>query len=433
MTHENSPSTGQSRQIAVRALGRILIGQEQLEIAISDQADFAGADPRDRAFARLLVTSVLRHKGAIDRILKERVQREPPLFVQNALRIGLAQIFVLETPGHAAVGETVDLVKKHKKYSKMSGLVNGVLRQVIRDGRSSFASTAPRDNIPSNFYKKWSNAYGAGAARQMALEFMKVPPLDLSVKGDAAEWAEKLGGEAIYGQTVRLPKAGQIRSLPGYEAGDWWVQDLASSLPVQLLGDVKGLSVLDMCAAPGGKTLQLAHGGAKVTAIDRAVRRLDMLKLNLERTNLEAEIVEADAAHWNSGDQKFDIVLLDAPCSATGTYRRHPDVLYAKTPKQIGELIKLQRRLLVSAVEKLRVGGVLVYCTCSLEVEESEDQVRDFLHRNKDFDVIRVEDEKWKKAVTEDGFLRLLPHQMREIGGLDGFFVAKLNKKTEQT
>jgi len=432
MSPKNTDTFLDSRTIAVRALGRILTSGEQLEATLSADKYYRALETRDRGFVRLLVSSYFRQKGQIDKVVDGFLSRTPPDFVLNALRIGAVQLLILGTADHAAVGETVGLLKSHKKYYKFSGLANAVLRKIAREGKAGMGNLAPRENIPAWIYKAWEKAYGRSAARQFALQYQEIPPLDIYVKSNPEVWADKLGGQVMYGNCIRLPKAGQIKELDGYEAGDWWVQDLSSSLPVQLLGNVKGLRILDMCAAPGGKTLQLVSGGADVTALDRSNDRLSLLKENLTRTKLKAEIVEADATIWDEKDENFDIVLLDAPCSATGTFRRHPDVLYAKSKLQMEQLLKLQRKLLLSAVRKLRPGGQIVYCTCSLQVEEGEEQIDRFLQKNKDFGVIRVSDEKWQEFGTLSGYLRLLPHQFRENGGLDGFFIARLRQKTEQ-
>ncbi len=429
MNYKNNTDKPTSRGVAVRALGRILSAGELLEETLSGNRQFSELEPRDRAFARLLVSTTLRHLGQIDKVISGFVSRTPPEFVMNVLRIGAAQTLVLGTADHAAVGESVDLVKTHRKYGKFSGLINAVLRKITQTGRTKMAQSAPRDNIPAWIYKSWERSFGRGEARQMALEYLKVPPLDITVKSDPEGWAEKLSGEVVFGKTVRLKNAGRIPELEGFEDGEWWVQDLSSTLPVLSMGDVTGKRVLDMCAAPGGKTLQLASAGAKVTALDRSGPRLKLLQENLKRTQLSATLHETDAVSWDNGGELFDIVLLDAPCSATGTYRRHPDVLHHKSHGQMGELIKLQRRLIFSAVEKLRPDGLLVYCTCSLQVEEGEDQIDHFLQKKNDFEVIRFSDEKWREFGNSGGYLRLLPHQIREKGGLDGFFIARLSRK----
>ena len=430
MTTDNQKHVPSSRMIAVRALGRILSTGELLEDSLSSDRFYPHLDPRDRAFVRLLVSTSLRYKGQIDKVLTGFIDRSPPAFVHNVLRLGAAQILVLGTADHAAVAESVELVKTHRKYGKFSGFVNAIMRKLTQKGKAELAKTAPRENIPNWIYRSWEKHYGRGDARQMALEYQKIPPLDITVKSDVKEWAEKLGGDVIFGHTVRLKNAGLVTELPGFQDGEWWVQDVSSSLPVLSMGEIKGKNILDMCAAPGGKTLQMANAGAQVTAIDKSVKRLKLLEENLKRTSLSAELVQADAVNWTGDKDGYDIVLLDAPCSATGTYRRHPDVLHHKNSGQIGALIKIQRQLLLSAVEKLRPDGLLVYCTCSLQVEEGEEQIEHFLQQQNDFEAIRFSDEKWREFGNSGGYLRLLPHQMREKGGLDGFFIARLRRKT---
>ena len=419
-----------SRALSLRALERIFQSGEQLETALSGDFAFAKMESRDRAFARLLVSTVCRYRGQIDRVLNGFLKRTPKSSVMNALRLGAAQILVLKTPAHASVGETVDLVKSDRDMAGMSGLVNAVLRRVVKEGPAQFAKSAPRENIPAWIYKQWENDFGRASARQMALQFLKIPPLDISVKNDIDHWTEQLQGEKLFGQTIRLNEAGSIRSLPGYEEGAWWVQDLSSALPVQFLGDIQDKTVLDMCAAPGGKTLQLAAAGANVTAIDISAIRLERVKENLDRTDLSARIICGDATDPDLISEKFDIVLLDAPCSATGTFRRHPDVLHSKDPRQVSQLQKLQKELLTTGLTHLSPNGILVYCTCSLQTSEGEGQMDWLLKNNPDLEVIRPKEEFWQDSVTENGFLRLLPHQIREKGGLDGFFIAILRQKT---
>ncbi len=427
-TPSPSPPRINTRLMALRALGRILLEGEQLETSIASDPLYNKLEVRDRAFVRLLVSSVFRHKGQIDKVLGGYIKQTPPDFIMNALRLGAAQILVLKTSDHAAVSEMVQIVKQEKQYTKFSGFVNAVLRNLTREGGPKMAAIPPRENIPRWIYQSWEKAFGAGAARAMALQYMKPPPLDITVKSDPECWAEKLGGEVMFGQTIRLPKAGQISELPGYDTGDWWIQDLASSLPVQILqevkGDLTGLRVLDLCAAPGGKTLQFAAAGASVTALDKSGHRLTILKENLARTNLEAEIVEADGMNWENEGEPFDVVLLDAPCSATGTYRRHPDVLHSKSFRQVADLLKVQKRLLAAASRHIRPGGHLIYCTCSLQTEEGEQQARNFAQKYEDFEVIKSPNKTWSEVITPEGYFRLLPHRLREKGGLDGFFFA---------
>jgi len=269
------------------------------------------------------------------------------------------------------------------------------------------------------------------ASGKMARAVFSDPPLDLSVRGNTADWAKRLDGEVIGPQTIRLPHIGTVTDLEGYGEGQWWAQDVAASLPVDILGDVSGLSVLDMCAAPGGKTLQLASRGAQVTALDRSEDRLLRMKDNLVRTSLSAELVCADAREYSHIDG-FDIVLLDAPCSATGTFRRHPDVIHNKTPRDVQSLVKLQKQLLKAAAALVKQGGSLVYCTCSLQKDEGEDRVSHFLTDMPEFRLNPILTDSVlsiPQSVTAEGYIRTQPQFLAEKGGVDGFFIARLGRE----
>jgi 16S rRNA (cytosine967-C5)-methyltransferase len=270
----------------------------------------------------------------------------------------------------------------------------------------------------------------------MAKQLSAEPPLDIYVRSDVDVWAEKLGGQLLSDWMVRLPKSGLVPQMPGFEDGQWWVQDFAASLPVQslaaLVGDLSGKTVLDMCAAPGGKTLQLAAMGAKVTALDKSEERLERVRENLARTKLAAEVICADAFEWaRETERTFDIVLLDAPCSATGTFRRHPDVLHNRHPKDVGSLARIQKALLAKAAKLVGPGGYLLYCSCSLQYEEGEAQAIAFTESYADFTARALTVPKMQTGddiLDEKGYIRVLPHLMGENGGLDGFFAALWQK-----
>ena len=433
-THESQDARpGTARLCAARAVQHVLRDQEQLEVALSRQSDYTTLEPRDRAFARLIAATVFRRMGQIDAALKPYLKQKPGPFPHAILRCGAAQILFLKTAPHAAVGESVALLKRSSKTRAYSGMVNAVLRRVVDDGMKHAVKVPPRANLPGWVRGTWESAYGRADMGRMAMQLTKEPPLDITVKSDAAGWAERLGGQVLAPHSVRLPSAGHVPSLEGFDAGEWWVQDLAASLPVVSLGDISGLTVLDMCAAPGGKTLQLASSGAIVTAIDRSEERLERVTENLHRTKLNAEIVASDAIEWGEEDtRQFDIVVLDAPCSATGTFRRHPDVLYNKTPKDVGSLVRLQRRLFEVALRKIKPGGRIIYCTCSLQYEEGEAQLKKFLSENGTLELassvdIDIFDEGYNPF--ENGYLRLLPHVLGEKGGADGFFSAIVKHK----
>ncbi len=422
----DAPFAATARLCAARAVQHVLRDQEQLEIALARQSDYLALSARDRAFARLISATVFRRMGQIDAALKPFLKRMPAPFPLAVLRTGAAQLLFLKTPVHAAVGESVAVLKRSSKTRAYAGLVNAVLRKVADQGPALAVAAAPSANVPGWIRTSWDTAYGKPVMRRMAAQLGKEPPLDIHVKGQASDWASKLGGTTISEWMVRLDSASRVTELPGFAEGDWWVQDIAASLPVRMLGDVAGLSVLDMCAAPGGKTLQLAALGADVTAIDKSEDRMVRVAENLERTGLKAELITADAFDWaKATDRTFDVILLDAPCSATGTFRRHPDVLYNKAPKDVGSLVRIQKGLLKAAVSRLKPGGQILYCTCSLQQEEGERQAEWFLRTFPNFSVSPILNLKFSAQsdlLTQNGYVRILPHVLGENGGMDGFF-----------
>ncbi len=385
--------------------------------------------PQDRAFARAVAMAALRRLGEIDQILERRLQKTPPLAVMTILRIALAQTLVLETPAFAAVSTAVKLAERDPKTRPYKNLVNAVLRGVGRDGPGL---TTAESNLPDWLAQRWKATYGEAALIGLALATREEPATDLTARPgvDPVELASAVEGEALPGGTVRTGKRGDVASWPGFEAGDWWVQDAAAAVPARLLAVKPGDTALDLCAAPGGKTLQLAAAGAEVVALDRSEARLKRLRQNFERMNLKAEVVAVPAEDWED-DRTFDAVLLDAPCTATGTYRRNPEVLRATRPADVAKLADVQHRLLDVAAEKVKPGGRLVYCVCSLEREEGETQVIAFLRRNPAFrtvPAVPAEVGAPDEALTPEGWLRILPSQWAEKGGLDGFFAARLER-----
>lgn len=382
-------------------------------------------EPRDRAFAHALAMATLRGLGPIDRALDAKLQRPPPDPVRNILRIGAAQALILATPAHAAVATSVDLAAAHAATRGFKGLVNAVLRALLREPP---VMDDPAVLAPDWLGARWRNAYGRAEADAIARLIAAEPATDLTPK-DAAEAqaiAEAVEGEVLPGGTVRTGRRGDVALWPGYAEGRWWVQDAAAAVPARLLAVQAGETALDLCAAPGGKTMQLAAAGATVTAVDRSAPRLVRVAENLARLGLSAETVAADAGTWDD-PRTFDAVLLDAPCSATGTFRRHPDVLWAAKPGDIASLAGVQRRLLDAAARRVKPGGRLVYCVCSLEPEEGEAQIAGFLLRTRNFSVapaVAGEGGAPEASHRPDGTLRILPHH-RE-GGLDGFYVARL-------
>jgi 16S rRNA (cytosine967-C5)-methyltransferase len=396
-----------------------------------DEADagaaMRGLDARDRAFARALTLTTLRHLGVIDRLLAPRLSREPPPRIRSLLRIGAAQLFWFDTPDHAAVSTSVALADRDKGTRTFKGLINAILRQLLRDGPPA---ADPEALAPPWLFARWTGAYGRETALAIAAVIAGEPATDLTVRAndDIEKLAAELEGETLPGGTLRIAQRGDPSLWAGFAEGRWWVQDAAAAIPARLLHVNAEQTALDLCAAPGGKTLQLAVSGATVTAVDRSAERLKRVDENLARMSLAAEVVAADAANWDDR-REFDAVLLDAPCSSTGTFRRHPDVLWAARVGDIAKLAGVQSRLLDSAARRVAPGGQLVYCVCSLEPEEGEQQVRAFLARNPGFSTAPMaagEGGAPPASLTAEGWLRLLPHQ-RE-GGQDGFFVARLRK-----
>ncbi len=407
----------------------MLTKQLPLETALSQQEAHKALSGRDRAFARLIAATTLRRLGQIEGALKPYIKQRPPALIMALLQSGAAQLIYLDTPVHAAVGETVKIFKSRPNLKGFSGMANAVLRRVSENGKKLAAHIAPQENIPKWLRRSWEDSYGRTITRKMALALLADPPLDISVKKDPELWAKKLEAEYLPGGTLRRPKIGDVSALPGFSEGEWWAQDIAASLPAKLWGPLEGQSVLDMCAAPGGKTLQLATAGAQVTAIDRSERRAKRISENLARTGLEADIIISDALDYSPETILFDKILLDAPCSATGTFRRHPDVIYNKTPKDIEALAKIQDTLLEKAASLVRPGGEIIYCTCSLQPEEGEDRVLQFLQNMPDFRLIPILADSWSDLEMQhstEGFVRSFPHFLSDRGGMDGFFIARI-------
>lgn len=416
-----APSAGlAAREAALALLDAALSRRSGLEEALASPP-YSKLEVRDRAFARALAMAALRHLGPIDRALAERLEREPPERIRHILRLGAAQAFWLDVPDFAAVSTSVEMAQADKASRPFKGLINAVLRRLIKDG-------APPDDpealAPAWLYARWRNAYGEENARGIAAQIAVEPATDLTLKGEPPA----LEGELLPGGSFRVAQRGEVTSWPGFAEGDWWVQDAAAAVPARLLGVQPGETALDLCAAPGGKTLQLAAAGAHVTAIDRSAARLRRLRENIERTRLKAEIVVADAETWTD-ERAFDTVLLDAPCASTGTFRRNPDVLWAIRPGDIAKLAEVQARLLEAAARRVKPGGRLVYCVCSLEPEEGEARVPAFLRRHPEFELVPIEPGEGgapEASVTTQGYLRILPHH--RPGGLDGFFAARFRR-----
>ncbi|MSO75666.1 MAG: MFS transporter [Alphaproteobacteria bacterium] len=424
-----------ARGAALEVLQAVLHRRRPLDEALADHAGLAALATRDRAFARLAIATVLRRLGQIDALIAYCLARPLPEKAATAhdlLRLGVAQRLFLDTPAHAAVDTTVALAET-RGQSPYKGLINAVLRRLDREGAGLVAAQdAARLNLPDWLWQSWTAAYGETVTRAIADAHLAEPPLDLSLKlpGEIAHWATRLRARISPLGTLRCPAAGPIWELPGYHQGAWWVQDMAATLPVGLLGSVAGLRVADLGAAPGGKTAQLAAAGARVTAVDQSSARLQRLHGNLARLGLTAESVVSDLTLAPLSGT-FERVLLDAPCTATGTIRRHPDVPHLKRPEDVTRLARLQDRLLGAAVQATEPGGLLVYATCSLQPEEGPERIAALLASGAPVGRVPIAPDEvggFAMFLTPAGDLRTLPCHLAEWGCMDGFFAARLRR-----
>jgi 16S rRNA (cytosine967-C5)-methyltransferase len=413
----------QARRASVDLLDGVL-GEGRLLSDMIAAPSFRKMPPEARATAQRLAAETLRHLDRADRLLRPHLQKKPPLRGQNILRLGTVEL-AQGGAAHGVVDACVTLADGHKRTRALKGLVNAVLRKVAGQAAGEWA-TLPPSRLPNWLRGPLLEAWGRDAVRGMEAAHAVGAPLDLTARTDPETVAKAVNGARLPTGSIRCDARVQVSALPGFETGEWWVQDAAAALPVRLLGDVRGKSVLDMCAAPGGKTLQLAASGAKVTALDLSEARLQRVSENLSRTGLEAQIVVGDAL---THEGRYDAILLDAPCSATGTIRRHPDLPHARDGAGISELIELQAAMLDHALGLLAPGGRLVFCTCSLIPDEGEVQIEEALERHPGLAVIPPEgdwiEENWRSS---EGGLRLRPDFWTERGGMDGFYMATLAK-----
>ncbi|RHZ94894.1 methyltransferase domain-containing protein [Cereibacter sphaeroides] len=406
----------EARGMAVTLLDAVLGEGKLLSQALADLP--GAAAPAERARAQRLASSVLRHLGPADRLLAPHLRKAPPLTVRNILRLATVEMAADGAAPHGVVSSAVDLARRGRRTQHLAGLVNAVLRRIAP---ASFAGL-PAQHLPMWLRQPLVRRWGRAVVTAIEAVQAAPPPLDLTARPGLSA-----PGEPLPTGSFRLRAPGQVSALPGYEAGEWWVQDAAAALAVKLLDPQPGESVADLCAAPGGKTLQLAAAGARVTALDISEARLGRLRENLARTGLQAEVVAADLLTWQGGP--FEAILLDAPCSATGTIRRHPDLPFVKDGSELPGLVALQAAMLDHALGLLAPGGRLVFCTCSLLEEEGEAQLAALLERHPELTVERPAlpgvEPGW---IGAEGGLRLRPDLWAEAGGMDGFFMARVRR-----
>lgn len=407
-----------ARAAAVGLLGAVLgEGRLMAQVVADAQGPLGGLTPADRARAQRLALAVLRHLEQADRVLEPHLRKAPPRMVRDALRLAVVEI-AMGGAAHGVVNAAVEIVRRGKRTGHMAGLVNAVLRKVPE---APFAGLPPQ-RLPRWLRQPLVHAYGREVVAGIEAVQAGVAPLDLTLR----EGAVVPEGEVLPTGSLRLEEKGQVSALEGYEAGGWWVQDAAAALAVRLLAPRVGERVLDLCCAPGGKTLQMAASGARVVAVDLSEPRMGRVRENLARCGLVAELVVADALQWEPGET-FDAVLLDAPCSATGTIRRHPDLPFVKDGSEVEGLVALQAALLDRALGWVKPGGRVVFCTCSLLPEEGEGQLAAALARHPGLRVERVEVPGVEAAWwTDAGGLRLRPDHWAARGGMDGFFMVRL-------
>lgn len=420
--NEPDPAGTAPRRAALRLVDAVLRRGDPLDVAMHAAAQ--GLTGADRAFAVAIASETLRWMVDIDALIDNATAQILPDDVKSrtVLRIALAQLLVLKSPAHAVVATALPLVAGGPRR-----LVHAILSRAQQDEwRLSDRATLP---LPTA--ERWAEQWSLATVEAAEAGWSVPPPIDLSFAAEpgADEWPDAI---SLAPRHRRLPRGQAVEAMPGYSEGGWWIQDLAASLPARLIGPGEGRSVLDLCAAPGGKTMQLAAAGWHVVAVDSSAKRLERLSANMARTGLAADIVQADIRSWAPA-APVDAVLLDAPCSATGIFRRHPDVVHRIEQRQIDEMAVLQTELLARASRWVKPGGTLIYATCSLERAEGEDQVATFLAQHPSWRVDRVRADELPDSIApdSDGFVRTLPGVLSEAGGLDGFFVARLRALAE--
>lgn len=428
-----------TRGVALDILNEVLLHKNPLDQVLSRHKEFNMLEGRERNLARMIVATCLRHKGQMDDLItcvQDKPQEISPPYLKLILYVGITQLLFMNVPDHAAVDTTVTLAEE-SNLGKQKGFVNAILRRIGREGNGLIAKHDPvQMNMPSWLITEWVADYGLKIAAEIAQASLTEASLDISVtkQEELDYWANELGASLLPTGSLRLQSGGgAIPDFNGFDDGQWWVQDASAALPVYILGnDLRGKKIIDLCAAPGGKTAQLAARGAEVTALDRSAKRLEILKENIARLKFEdkVDVVVGDGSVWQPAEP-VDVVLLDAPCSATGTIRRHPDILHLKTDKDVAQLQSIQARLLENSAAMLKSGGTLIYCTCSLQKSEGEAQVDKFLEAHSEFSRVPITADEVggiDTLISDQGDVRVLPFHLAPHGGMDGFYVARLVK-----
>ena len=419
------------RTLAADIMEDIIIRKTPFETSFLKGLKVRSLSKRDRAFCFNLVLTTLRRGGQIDNLIGTCLERPLGAKGERAmilLRLGVAQIIFMDTKPYAAVDTSVRLAES-RKLGHYKKLINAILRKLAKEGLAvAEKQEAEKLNTPEWLWESWEKAYGATTCFNIAKVHQTQPPLDITVKKDPEDWATKLSGINIFGNTVRLKQSQHIESLQGYSEGGWWVQDLAATIPVMLFGNIQNSCIADLCAAPGGKTAQLLSMGAKVFAVDLSHRRMGILNQNMKRLKFQPKIVTEDACKWKP-KTLLDAVLIDAPCSSTGTLRRNPDIFYTKTKKDIEKLTGIQLTLIRAAKNMVKRGGVIVFSTCSLLPQEGVDLIDSVLVEDKTLSRAPISAQElglMPDLVTEAGDLRTLPVHYSNLGGMDGFYAARL-------
>lgn len=424
-----------ARKVALKLLQGIFQKKHNLDQVIDESAEFNALNIRDRAFVKMLVTTVIRRLGQIDDLIRRSLSRpdqplNPPV-LEYIMRMGVAQLIFMHVPDHAAVNTSVQLVEA-EGHTRMKGFINAILRKIANEGRDwTTRQDIARLNTPDWLLKIWINDFGLKGAIDIATANMMEAPLDITLKRPelAAQWAESLQANILPTGSLRVISPRMVQEMPGFEEGMWWVQDASAALPAKLFGPLRDKTVYDLCAAPGGKTSQLAAQGAKVVAVDRSAKRVLRLAENMKRLQLDGQVKTeiADASVWRPRD-KADYILLDAPCSATGTIRRNPDVPWLKNTNDVNTLADLQSRLLDNALGMMNPGGILIYCTCSLQKDEGEHQIDRVVSQGlaTRLPILASEVGGFSDILTPHGDVRIFPSHLSQFGGMDGFYIARL-------